>query len=271
MPEDARIRMSYSRLVLGLSIVALGLAFTLENLHLVDIDFHSLLEIYWPVVFIALGVASVLQARSWPAYGGALIWLFVGGWLIAENLGLVDVSVWAFWPVALVLAGGYILFGGSSLREQLRDSGVHVGVIYRKPEEAPPDARAFTTASGATTTATGQGSGDRLVNALAVMSGVVRRIGSHDFRGGDLVAIMGGCKVDLREADIATSPARLDVFTVWGGIEIIVPERWGVDMHVLPFMGGADDHTVQPPDGAPRLVIRGMAVMGGVDVRNTPQ
>jgi hypothetical protein len=265
MSDHTRIGPSYARLVLGLAVVALGLGFTLDNLHLVEFDFHSLLEVFWPVVFIALGVASLLQTRSWTGYCGGLIWLFIGGWLIAENLGLVTVSVWAFWPLILVLVGGYILFGGggASLRERLRDGGVHVGVVNGKSDGAAT--------SGGTAVAAGAGSGDRTVNALAVMSGVARRIGSRDFLGGDLVAIMGGCKIDLREADIASSPARLDVFTMWGGIEIIVPERWGVDMHVLPFMGGADDHTAQPPDGAPRLVVRGMAVMGGIDVRNTPQ
>jgi predicted membrane protein len=78
---------------------------------------------------------------------------------------------------------------------------------------------------------------------------------------------MGGCEIDLRQAAI-DGEAVIDVFALWGGIEIRVPDDWTVIGQVTPFMGGYDDKTrSRPGSGAHRLVIRGMVVMGGVEVK----
>ena len=43
---------------------------------------------------------------------------------------------------------------------------------------------------------------------------------------------------------------------------------WWVVGRVAPILGGYEDKTAGAPDGAPRLVIRGSAIMGGIEVRN---
>jgi hypothetical protein len=92
---------------------------------------------------------------------------------------------------------------------------------------------------------------------------------TQDFKGGNAVAIMGGAKIDLREASIAQGEAVIDVVAFWGGIEIKVPEDWIVSPQVFPFMGGFDDRTGPPPTGSrKRLVVRGLAFMGGVEVKH---
>jgi hypothetical protein len=54
-----------------------------------------------------------------------------------------------------------------------------------------------------------------------------------------------------------------------GGIEIVVPPSWSVVSKVIPFMGGFEDETKQPPGGSgPRLIVRGFAVMGGIGIKN---
>ena len=56
------------------------------------------------------------------------------------------------------------------------------------------------------------------------MGGVNRTSNAPDFRGGDMMAFMGGCEIDLRQARIAAGPAVIDAFAFWGGVEIQVPE-----------------------------------------------
>jgi predicted membrane protein len=79
---------------------------------------------------------------------------------------------------------------------------------------------------------------------------------------------MGGCEIDLRQAQI-NGEAAIDVFAMWGGIEIRVPEDWTVISRVTPLMGGFEDKT-RPLQGAGthRLVVRGFILMAGVEVKN---
>jgi class 3 adenylate cyclase len=86
------------------------------------------------------------------------------------------------------------------------------------------------------------------------------------------VAIMGGCDMDLRRAEIEAPEVLITAVAFWGGIKIIVPEGFDVDMRGFSFMGGRSVKTRDVPrvPGSPRIVVRGFAVMGGVDVRSRP-
>jgi predicted membrane protein len=56
--------------------------------------------------------------------------------------------------------------------------------------------------------------------------------------------VMGSCAIDLRDASIV-SPHEpvLEVFAMWGSIEVRVPTDWTVVSHVDPIMGGYEDST----------------------------
>src|SRR5262249_32954025 len=75
-----------------------------------------------------------------------------------------------------------------------------------------------------------------------------------------------GCELDFSSATI-DGEAALDVLAFWGGIGIKVPRGWQVVWRVTALLGGYEDKTTAAPAGAPRLIIRGTAIMGGIDVR----
>lgn len=218
------------KLVLGLGVLAVGVLFTLDNLGLV---YARDLVIYWPLILIAVGVAQLFAGtRQMIACGS--VFILAGAWILAYNLGYTDLEPWIFfWPVVLVLIGVNLVLGALGRRgEQDVDS-------------------------------------DSFVNGFAIWSGLERQFDSPNFRGGDLTAIMGGCEIDLRRAKIQGEPPTLRVFAFWGGIDVIVPEEWKVDFRVFPFMGGAADETATPESSsAPTLVVKGMAIMGGVEFKN---
>ena len=237
MAEASRGRMSIARLIIGLGVIVLGVAWTLDNFHIrIAHDVWRVVWRYWPLALVAIGIANIAQARTWAGYAGGLIWLVVGAWLLGDTLGIIDVSIWALWPLALVLFGGWVLLNG------IRPPG---------------------------TSGRGGSASDDTIGAVAVMSGVRRRSSSSDFRGGDVIAVMGGAVIDLRDAMVASGEARIEVFAMWGGIEIFVPEGWAVEDRVFPFMGGVDDKTRRPTaEVPPRLVVRGLAIMGGVEIKH---
>ena len=106
------------------------------------------------------------------------------------------------------------------------------------------------------------------IDVTAILGGFDRRVHSQDFRGGEITAVMGGCVLDMRGASIAGGEAVINVFAFWGGVTIKCPPDWTVVLQGTPIMGGFEEKTVAPPDAGKRLVIRGYAIMGGVEVRN---
>jgi class 3 adenylate cyclase len=84
------------------------------------------------------------------------------------------------------------------------------------------------------------------------------------------VAIMGGCELDLRQAEIDGPEIVITAVAFMGGIDIIVPEGIEVEMSGVPFMGGKDlkVRDVAPTPGAPRVRVRAFPIMGGITVRN---
>ena len=67
--------------------------------------------------------------------------------------------------------------------------------------------------------------GQKSFNGVAILGGFQRSENSQEFQGGDLMAIMGGCEIDLRQAAIAADEAAIDTFALWGGIKIKVPDE----------------------------------------------
>ncbi len=86
------------------------------------------------------------------------------------------------------------------------------------------------------------------------------------------IAVMGGCDIDLRHAEIDGPEIVITAIAIMGGINIIVPEGFDVELNVIPFMGGRELKLRNVPlvPGSPRIVINGLALMGGVDVRSKP-
>jgi hypothetical protein len=100
------------------------------------------------------------------------------------------------------------------------------------------------------------------------MGGSSRRVSTEDFVGGDAVVVMGACEVNLANSKIA-SVAVIDVLAFWGGIDIRVPKDWIIENRVVPLLAGFSNRTTNPTSGdGPRLIIRGSAIMGGIEIRN---
>jgi predicted membrane protein len=112
-----------------------------------------------------------------------------------------------------------------------------------------------------------QEEGDDFLDVTAILGGFQRRVTTTKLRGGEITAIMGGCELDMRSASIE-GEAVIHIFAVMGGITIKCPTDWTVVLEGTPILGGFDEKTATPPDNRKRLVVRGYAIMGGVEIRN---
>ena len=86
------------------------------------------------------------------------------------------------------------------------------------------------------------------------------------------VAVMGGCDMDLRRAEIEGPEVEITAVAFWGGINIIVPEGFDVELQGFSFMGGRELRLRDVPivRGSPRIVVRGFSIMGGIGVKSRP-
>ena len=103
---------------------------------------------------------------------------------------------------------------------------------------------------------------------VAVFGGVDRRIATQDFRRAGCTAIFGGCKIDLRDAQMQGSEAVLDTYAIFGGVEVRVPEDWEVVNRGVAILGGISEHRRHSGSASKTLYVQGAAVFGGVEVKD---
>ncbi|HSG48741.1 MAG TPA: LiaF domain-containing protein, partial [Longimicrobiales bacterium] len=103
---------------------------------------------------------------------------------------------------------------------------------------------------------------------IAVMGGATRKGRWAPARRNFAFAVMGGTELDFREAVLPPGVTEVQVFTVMGGVEIIVPPGVNVESHGIGIMGGFDHRGGEGSydQDAPTLRITGLALMGGVDI-----
>jgi predicted membrane protein len=108
------------------------------------------------------------------------------------------------------------------------------------------------------------------LDSVNVFGGSHQSVYSKNFKGGEIVAVFGGCDLNLSQADFEGT-IEIDITAIFGGCKIIIPPGWQVKSEVTAIFGGLDDkRSIQPiVEGQTKLVIiRGLAMFGGVDIRN---
>lgn len=97
------------RIVLGGSLVALGVLYLLATLDAIE-SVGTIVGRWWPLVIIVYGVLQLIADRTTAVGSGGIIAL--GGFLLGRSLGLFDASIWRFvWPFVLIVAGIWVMAG----------------------------------------------------------------------------------------------------------------------------------------------------------------
>ena len=235
-------------LIIGLAVITVGVLFLLQN---VGILFFDDLWQYWPVILIVVGISKLTDTHSASSVTRGLIVGGIGVILLLRNLGYIYGNIWQYiWPGVLIAVGLMILVRHLEWRDSELNSST------------PPPGPAFTTAS----------SGSDYLHAKVMFSGTRQKIESQNFEGGEVTAVFGGAEIDLRSAATKREEVSIKAEAVFGGVELWVPAHWHAVVRGTGVFGGFEDKTFPAapggPGNAPRLVVTGSAVFGGVVVRN---
>ncbi|GEO21672.1 hypothetical protein CQA01_22060 [Cyclobacterium qasimii] len=103
----------------------------------------------------------------------------------------------------------------------------------------------------------------------AFLTGVKRKVMSKDFKGGEITTVFGGSNIDLMHADIQ-GQAVLKVSVAFGGLKLIVPPHWDVQIGVSNLAAGIDDKRYTQHGSVQniekRLILTGSVIFGGIEI-----
>ncbi|MBN2425079.1 MAG: hypothetical protein JXR46_02280 [Calditrichaceae bacterium] len=227
-----------AKVVLGLFIIVAGALMLLDNF-----GYYTGFTIWkwWPLILIILGLGQILQPKeSRQTWTGGFL-LILGLLFLGDNLRIIIFGFWDIWPIILIFIGVMILRHHVWRKDQAHDGN------------------------------------NTFINLFFFLGGGDHSYSTHKLEGGSLNAIMGGGKIDLREASIVGDALIIEVFIIWGGIELFIPKDWQVNVQGMPIMGGIDNKTstaLVSENGAgtgksgKRLIVKGLVIMGGLEIKN---
>lgn len=234
-----------AKAIAGYVLIAIGILFTLENLGI--IESYALWE-FWPVILILVGVGHVFR----PGQQGQRVWglleIAFGAFFLLRTLGVFWISIWKILPAMLVVTGAYLIW--QATRSGRRGGAVAPGLPGGAGTAAEPS---------------------QYLNEFALFGGGNRTLRSADFRGGTVSVIFGGFDIDLRDVTMSQDSATIDVFALFGGVVLRVPENWNVVLTASAILGSSEYKpraTATRDLPAKTLHITGVVICGGVEVKN---
>ncbi len=228
-----------NNLILGSLLIFAGIVVLLSKLEfLPPVVFHIFIS--WPMLLIAIGVLS--RVRGQKRTGDLLI--IVGIIFLIPRTGLIPAwSIDKYWPVILIAVGLFLLYKHFSRNQE---EGVSIPPLHEK----------------------GNFEGE-FIQESAFFGGSEKSIISKNLKGGRVQCMFGGIEMNMTHAELEGSQAILDVYIVFGGVEIIVPPTWVVKAETTPILGGfSDKRYTRPNENAPTLIIRGTIIFGGCEVKS---
>lgn len=291
------------RVWVGLIIIIIGFAMLSRTL---DFMFYFPNWLFsWPMWLIVIGL--ILGAKNNFRKPSSFILIIIGCFFLTERM--FDVSLGRFfWPAFIILIGCWLIAGRNRRfrpgpenpykgpkdknTSESAESFTEYTEVYtpdtdwdkrvtNETDSIPPtendnenkgsaqqqaEPHAFNEAH----TGPSDKFGEDFIDSVSIFGQVKKNIYSKNFKGGDVVNIMGGADINLIQADIQ-HPVVLEVVQIFGGTTIIVPAHWKVNPEMTAIFGGVEDKRFVnniAVDNQKNLIIRGTSIFGGITIKS---
>lgn len=221
------------RAIIGLTIIAVALLILLENL---GISIFDKVLGNWPLALIIIGAAMIYGPNKGSSRFTPFILIGLGILFLLAKYDVFDLH-WHKFIIPVIL----IIIGMHFLRPQ----------FIKARDRSSLETR---------------------VEVFSILGGGEFNSRSPKLTGGHATCILGGVDIDMREADMESDRIEVDILSLMAGVDIKVPAHWQVNIKAIPLLGGVSNQTtcladqMQMPKKT--LVIKGFAVLGGIDVKN---
>lgn len=223
-----------SKILWGVAFIVVGVIFALNAFGITDIDLFF--DGWWTLFIIIPCFIGLFSERE---KIGNIIGLAVGVFLLLCCQNVLDFDM--LWKIAapaiIVLIGLKLIFGAvfgdkaTKILESSKQNGENIRV------------------------------------GCATFSGQNLNFDGEHFSGAELTAVFGGVKCDLRHA-IIDKDCAINATSIFGGIDIFVPDTVNVKINSNSIFGGVSDKKNNPTvPGAVTVYINATCMFGGVDIK----
>ncbi|MEI8048684.1 MAG: DUF5668 domain-containing protein [Bacteroidota bacterium] len=224
---------------LGIVVIGAGLLLLARNTGLLN-ETVSRILFSWEMLLIAIGVVNIFWRQS--IWSGVIL-IGIGSFFLLVNFYHMPFSTWQlFLPALIILVGLKMIFGPSRLEKGM----------FKQPM--------FNHSVGS----------EDFFEDIAIFGGGERKVVTPTFKGGRMVAMFGGSKVDLTHCNIAPGDRPMvEVVSIFGGSGLVVPSDWNVKVEVFNIFGGYVDKRISSQvDYNKTLIVKGVTIFGGGEVKS---
>ena len=101
---------------------------------------------------------------------------------------------------------------------------------------------------------------------IAVFSSQKVNVSDEKFEGATISCVFGGVSLDLRDAKI-NSDVVINASSVFGGIDVLVPDNIDVKVNSTAIFGGVDNKIKNNSENKKIIYINATCIFGGVDIK----
>ncbi len=235
-----------SRLIIGIILILLGGILMMNTMGLMEWPV-SYYIFSWKTLLILIGLVLITNKQR-KTTGMVLIGLGVLFWI--PSVFDVDIRLHQiFWPMVLIGAGIVVISRRGNVPRQKGWNKEHWKNNFGGDATYSED----------------------YINDVSIFGGGKKNVESKNFRGGNLTSVFGGSEINMVSADMSPEGCIIDVFTLFGGSTLIVPNNWKIQIDAVSILGGLNDkRRVMPSemDSDKTLIIKGMVILGGIEIKS---
>jgi predicted membrane protein len=217
----------------GISLVIIGIILLVGNLGMIPQKYWDIIY-QWPTVFLIIAIINLLKRKLLLTFVFGALWTF---FVLPDIFPEIKIDMLRdFWPVLIILVG--ILFLNIHKKKNF---------FAMKNKKIPRDA-------------------DNTIEEVVIFSGIIKRIESTNFQGGEITSIFGGTELYFNNSKLSPEGATIELINVFGGIKFIIPKDWNVKIEITSILGGFADKRVyigNETTSSQTLTIKGITILGG--------
>ena len=224
---------NFNKVLWGIVFIALGIVIGLNALDITSINIFF--KGWWTLLIIIPCLIGLFDSKN-QSQTGNIIGVVIGVALLLATRGIINFSlVWKMLIPTIFVAIGLSMIFNETIKSK----------ISNKVKEA---------------------SKNGLENITATFAEQKVNKDGEEFKGANLDAVFGGVNLDLRKANIENEAA-IKASSIFGGIEILVPESVNVKVKGTPIFGGVSNKSIYNKENTKTLYIEAFCMFGGIDIK----